>query len=123
MTHTFELPCYIYIGNKKIALNMNWYRNAHYMLLNASKRAYYPKGDIFKAEKISIAYRLVLNNNRRTDLMNWIAIADKYFLDVLVEMKCIPDDCAKHYASMSASCEVNTHAKESHIIAEVTVIE
>lgn len=122
-TYDFILPCYVFVGYKKISLNMNWYRNAHYMTLNASKRAYYPKGDAFKANKISVEYKLVLNSNRRTDFMNWIAIADKYFLDALVTVGCISDDCVKNYASMAASCEIDKSAKEPYISARVTVLE
>jgi hypothetical protein len=125
MTHHFELPIYIHVGDKKISLNLNWYRNAHFQKLNATKQTYYPitfpRG--FKATEISIAYILVWNSNRRTDLMNWIAIADKYFLDWLVQFGYIPDDCLKHYHEVSAKAVVDTTIKESYIIAEVTVIK
>jgi hypothetical protein len=119
----FILPCYVDIGKKKKSLNMNWYRNAHYMTLNATKRAYLPIGELFKAKLITISYKLIWNNKRRTDLMNWISIADKYFLDYLVTNECISDDNYKNYSSMSASIEIDTTEGESYIIAEVTVIE
>lgn len=124
MTYSFELPIYDYVGKKKISLNLNWYRNAHYMTLNKTKQNYFPtSASPFKGKKISIAYRMIWNSNRKTDFMNWITIADKYFLDWLVMWKYIPEDCAKNYASMSASIETYTMAKESFIVAEVTVIE
>jgi hypothetical protein len=55
--------------------------------------------------------------------MNWIAIADKYFIDWLVQFGYIPDDCLKNYHEVSAKAIVDTTVKESYIIAEVTVIK
>lgn len=55
--------------------------------------------------------------------MNWIAIADKYFLDWLVSMGCIPDDDLKHYVGMSVSVRIDTSVKESYITAEVEIVE
>lgn len=78
---------------------------------------------MFKADKIRVSYTLVWNNNRRTDFMNWIAVADKYFLDWLVSMGCIPDDDLKRYDACKVACRVDTTVKESYIIAEVEVIE
>ena len=122
--NVFALPCYLYLGNKKLSLNLNWYRNAHYQTLNKTKRLYEPiSGDVFNAGKIRVNYTLVWNNNRRTDFMNWIAIADKYFLDWLVGMGCIPDDDLKHYVGMSVSVRVDTSVKESYIKADVEVLE
>ena len=88
MKYNFVLPCYIKMGVKKvknIPLNMNWYRNAHYQTLNKVKKNFEPiSGECFKAEKISISYTLYLSNRRRTDVSNWVAIVDKFFLDFLV---------------------------------------
>ena len=123
MTHTFHLPCYLTLA-KRISLNLNWYRNAHYQTLNKTKRLYEPiSGEVFNADKIRVSYTLVWNNNRRTDFMNWIAVADKYFLDWLISMGCIPDDDLKHYVGISVSVRVDTSVKESYIIAEVEVLE
>ena len=118
------LPCYIYIGNKKVSLNINWYRNAHFQVSNKIKQAYNPiTFSMFKAEKIKIDYTFVWNSNRKTDFMNWIAIADKYFLDWLVTCECIPDDCISNYVSMSVAIKQDLTVKESFICARVTVIE
>ena len=124
MKYTFTLPIYIFLGNKKISLNMNWYRNAHYMTLNKTKQSYYPLlFEKFVAERIHISYHLVWNNNRRTDLMNWITIADKYFLDWLVTIGYIPDDCLKNYPSIKITSEVNTKIDKSYVRAEVTILK
>lgn len=123
MNYTFHLPIYLTLSNS-ISLNLNWYRNAHYQTLNKTKQAYAPtKLSMFKANKIRVSYTLVWNNNRRTDFMNWIAIADKYFLDWLVSMGCIPDDDLKHYVGMSVSVRVDTSVKESYIIADVEAVK
>jgi hypothetical protein len=55
--------------------------------------------------------------------MNWISITDKYFLDWLVSMNYISDDCLKHYPSIEIGVEVDTSASESHILADVTILE
>jgi hypothetical protein len=121
--HTFQLPIYLTLS-KRISLNLNWYRNAHYQALNKTKQAYCPiKLSMFKADKIRVNYTLVWNNNRRTDFMNWIAVADKYFLDWLVGMGCIPDDDVKHYDACTVACRVDTTVNESYIIAEVEIVE
>lgn len=123
-TYNFVLPCYVFIGNKKISLNINWYRNAHYSVLNKTKQSYFPLSfEQFSAKRIHVSYSLVWNNNRNTDMMNWIAIADKYFLDWLVNMNYIPDDCLKNYRTCDSSAEIDTSAKEPYITAKVTVIE
>lgn len=123
MTHTFHLPIYLTLS-KRISLNLNWYRNAHHFILASTKKQYAPfKLSMFKADKIRVSYTLVWNNNRRTDFMNWIAVADKYFLDWLVSMGCIPDDNLKHYVGMSVSVLVDTSVKESYIKAVVEVLE
>lgn len=120
----FHLPCYMTIGSKKVSLTMNWYRNTHFQVLCIAKRNFIPAYSIlFKAEEIKIDYTLILNNKRRTDLTNWISIADKFFLDWLVASGCIPDDNATHYANMTARAIVDTSAKETYIRADVTKIK
>jgi hypothetical protein len=119
----FELPCYVYLGDKKISLNLNWYRNAHFQLLNKTKQNYFPlKFEKFHAEKISIEYLLIWNSNRRTDLMNWISIADKYFMDWLVGLGYISDDCLTKCPEIYATCKIDTSIKESYIQAKVIIL-
>lgn len=123
-TFEYALPCYLNIRGKKISLNMNWYRNAHFQTLNASKQSYRPvAGRPFKADKISVKYRLFLASRRRTDVMNWVSIADKYFMDFLVVSGCIPDDSFSHCAEISASADVVSGISENYIIATVTIIQ
>lgn len=118
----FVLPCYMMIGNKRISLNLNWYRNAHFQLLNKVKQAFWPLESVqFRADRIEITYTLVWNNRRRTDRMNWIAVADKFFLDWLVERGYMVDDDLTRYSSTTARQIIDPDAAESHIVAEVTI--
>lgn len=121
----YFLPCYMHINGKKISLTLNWYRNAHFQLLNKVKQAYFPTNIVkgFKAKKILISYTLRWNNHRKTDFMNWVAIADKFFLDWLVNMGFIPEDNIKNYRCMSATIEEDHLLPEPQLIAEVTILE
>lgn len=90
---------YVKVGNKKIALNLNTYRNLHYQVNNKAKRIFkkklldeYPELATIKAYRVNINYVIYPNNYRKFDTMNVISIVDKYFLDALVEIGCIPDD-------------------------------
>ena len=122
----FELPCYIEIGTRKrlkISLNMNWYRNAHFQQLNAVKRQFKPvSGDLFKADEIRIHYTLHLATKRRTDVMNWIAIVDKFFCDWLVNMDCLPDDNYHHITGYVCSVVQDSSLPENKITANVEII-
>ena len=92
------------IGGKKYALNMNSYRNNHFQINNWIKKTL---KDIVLAEILSskewkgkkqlktpltVNYVLYLGNNRKSDLSNWLAVIDKFFLDSLTELGYIPDD-------------------------------
>ena len=123
-TYRFELPLYSMIGKKKIPLNLNWYRNAHYRALSQVKREYWPiQSQPFKAEKISIQYELILSTNRRSDAQNWLSIADKFFLDWLVARGYIKDDCTAHYSQGSWSAQKKLAEKEHRLYAFVEVLE
>lgn len=120
----YALPCYIQLRGKKISLNLNWYRNAHFQTLNQTKQAYRPiSGKPFRADHIAVQYKLFLASKRRTDLMNWVSIADKYFMDFLVVSGYIPDDCFTHCAEVSASAELASGISENYILATVTILE
>ena len=122
----FELPCHIMIGSRKprkIGLTMNWYRHAGHFEIDKVKSSYWPlTGERFKASRISIEYTLYLPNNRRTDLMNWVSIADKFFLDWLVATQCLKDDSVREYSNVAAKVEKSCDS-ETHIIARIQVLE
>ena len=92
-------------GKKKFfTLDINYYRNAHYTILNTAKQLYKDimipllmKSDshLIRMNKIEISYQLIAPNNRAFDIMNIIAIVDKFFQDVLVDMGIIQKDTWK----------------------------
>mgnify|MGYP000857690205 CR=1 FL=1 len=125
MTYTFRLPCYLFVGARKISLNLNWYRNAHHQVAAKVKREFAPvfPWPRFHAEKVAITYTLVLKTRQRTDRMNWVAIVDKFFADWLVQYGYIQDDDCGHYVSTSSTAVMDPTATETHIIAEVEVRE
>ena len=104
-------PIYLYLSrkrpkDKKIALNINWYRNAHYRQSNEAKIQYrqmmapqiqrLPK---FKNLPIHVHYTLF--PARKCDGMNLISVIDKFFADALICYSNIPDDNLKFYSSGS----------------------
>jgi len=84
--------------NKHFILNLNNYRNAHYMVLNNSKRAYKAilKDQVMLLPKyttaIKLRYVLFPKTRRRTDIGNVLSIHQKYFEDALTEFNRITDD-------------------------------
>ena len=122
----FELPCYIETGSRKrrkISLNMNGYRNAHFQQLNAVKRQFQPvRGELFKAEQIQIHYTLHLATKRRTDMMNWVSIVDKFFCDWLVNNGCLPDDNYRHITGYVCNVLQDSSLLENKITANIEII-
>jgi len=79
-------------------LNLNNYRNAHYLVLNRTKINYkaamanqiqlLPVMDY----PITIHYTIYAKTRRKLDIDNVVSIHKKYFQDALVEMERIEDD-------------------------------
>jgi hypothetical protein len=83
---------------KRWYLNLNIYRNSHYILLNNMK-VLYPRLiqkqvdalPVFTTP-IMVKYVVYPKDKRLFDLMNVCCIHSKFFLDTLVKSKKIPDD-------------------------------
>jgi len=93
-------------GNKKFILNLNNYRNTHFILLNKAKQAYskaiYQQiYSIGPYEKIHIEYKLFPKTKRRTDIANVTSIHAKFICDALVKCNVIEDDDYTHVVSSS----------------------
>lgn len=78
-------------------MNINNYRNLHYMLLNKAKvvftellEAKVSELPIFK--RIKIRYTLFTATKRKCDVANVCSIVDKFFCDVLTKTGRIKDD-------------------------------
>ena len=93
------LPISITSGKKKIRkryLNLNQYRNWHYQTSNKLKILFKEQVrgnlDFSFSHKVSITYKYYAPDKRIRDLMNVIAVVDKFFQDALVEEGCISSD-------------------------------
>lgn len=106
---TIDLPPYIQKSkNKRLALNLNEYRNWHHRDQHFTKEAFEKiarellKG-VPKQEMIHLHYVLWGPTNQRRDLMNVIAVVDKYFSDALSKSGVVDDDSTKYIVSTSAA--------------------
>jgi len=102
-TMKFEVDDFVMVGNKKIKLNLNVYRNLHYRENNNAKKIFknnlilkYPELQTIKAKKVIISYMVETFDNRKFDTMNIVTVVDKYFLDALTGSGVIPDDDYLH---------------------------
>lgn len=93
------LPTSITLGKKKVKkvyLNLNGYRNWHYQVSNNVKKLFKEKVrgnlDFCFSDKIEITYDYYAPDKRKRDLMNVIAVVDKFFQDAMVEEGCIETD-------------------------------
>lgn len=91
-------------ADRKIYLNLNVYRNLHYIVNNQAKEIYnelmkpYLSGLKFKGP-ISLTFQLFKKTRRKTDRSNILSIVEKFFCDALVHYGCIPDDNDDHITS------------------------
>ena len=83
--------------DKRVYLNLNTYRNLHYLVNNQVKKAYLEAireqvtGKVI-VTPVEITYRVLKGSKRRLDKMNVISVVSKYLLDDLTEMGCWTDD-------------------------------
>lgn len=104
---TIISPLYVHTTKSKtpkgkFIFNLNNYRNACFMKLNNSKKAYKAEMEAQIAQlpaltKIAVRFTLYPKTHRRTDTPNVCAIHDKYFMDALVEFGKLPDDTFEYY--------------------------
>ena len=86
--------------DKNISLNLNWYRNVHYLVNNQVKKIYndciYSQ---IKDTKIDWQYTLsfTLYYKRKSDIWNWVSVIEKYFNDCLVNNWCVEDDNIEYF--------------------------
>jgi len=129
---TFVVDDYVTIqGWKKFQLNLNYYRNAHYQVLNKAKIQFknnllceYPElACMEQASEIFIEYTVVPNNKRKFDTGNLISIVEKFFLDALVDSGVIEDDnytIVKETKTKPVE-EIDVELKNKKIIIDVTL--
>ena len=83
--------------DRRVALNLNTYRNLHYLINNNVKILYNEAmGKQLKGKKfetpITLQFELWKQSKRKTDRANILCIVEKFFCDALVHYECIPDD-------------------------------
>ena len=104
-TKSFTIPLNWTIGikkPKKFFLGMNFYRNAHFQVSNQVKKMlseYCLQYNFGKHEKIRVHYGVYFENMRKRDIMNAVAVVDKFVMDHLVTVGAIPEDDFKHVSS------------------------
>ena len=88
------------VGKRKYNLSMNTYRNLHHQISSRLKRdvkAYMMQFNIKSYTKpVRIHYTIYFKDQRKRDLMNFVAVVDKFALDALVERGVIKDDNYKY---------------------------
>ena len=96
--YRLKSPLQIYVGKKKVILNLNNYRNLHYRILNSAKIVYkkYMELQIKKLPQLvpplRITYTVFKGDRRVCDVGNICAVHQKFFEDALVELGKIKDD-------------------------------
>lgn len=95
-------------SNKHSLINMNWYRNEHYQILNKVKINYHsfvynqlPKNTLQLKTPLHIHYKIYIKR-KGTDGGNIRSVIEKFVLDALVQYKLIKDDTIDFIQSDSA---------------------
>ena len=102
MTHKIISPLFVTlprktVKDKRIALNMNTYRNLHHRISNDAKKAYSEalRGQLEGLSiqtPVEVTYKVFKASKRRLDKMNVISVVSKFLLDSITEYGCWEDD-------------------------------
>ena len=101
-TKTFTSPIAVFLPRKtkpakRIALNLNTYRNLNFIVNNIIKAQYCAEmapqlKDIKLKTPITLSFTLHRKDRREGDRANVLSIVEKFFCDSLVHFGCIEDD-------------------------------
>ena len=102
MKHKIISPLFITlprktVKDKRIALNMNTYRNLHHRISNDAKKAY---SEVLREQleglsiqtPVEVTYKVYKGSKRRLDKMNVVSVVSKFLLDSITEYGCWEDD-------------------------------
>ena len=102
MNHKIISPLFVTlprktVKDKRIALNMNTYRNLHHRISNDAKKAY---SEALREQleglsiqtPVEITYKVYKGSKRRLDKMNVVSVVSKFLLDSITEYGCWEDD-------------------------------
>ena len=109
-TITFTSPIEVMVPRKtkpakRVALNLNVYRNLHYQVNNHAKVIYRELmadqlRDVMPAKEIITLEFIHFKGSRRImDRSNVLSVVEKFFCDALVHYRVIPDDNDQHIRS------------------------
>lgn len=99
---TISLPVAVAVSSKKkFNLNLNWYRNAHFQVLNKAKAEFERVvGPLLrgvpKLDRITLEYVHFHGSGTVPDTNNVCTVADKFFADTLVSRGILQDDHPKY---------------------------
>ena len=108
MEAAINLKCPLFVDlprkttkDKRIYINMNSYRNLHYLVNNQVKKMYLEAvreqlEGLTIQTPVEITYKVYKKTSRRLDKMNVVAITSKYLLDAITELGCWEDDNDDH---------------------------
>ena len=110
--------------DKRIYINMNSYRNLHYLVNNQVKKMYLEAvrdqlEGLTIQTPVEITYKVYKKTSRRLDKMNVIAITSKYLLDAITELGCWEDDNDEHVKTETI---LPTELDRANSRVEVTII-
>ena len=102
MVHKITSPLFVTlprktVKDKRIALNMNTYRNLHHRISNDAKKAY---SEALREQleglsiqtPVEVTYKVYKGSKRRLDKMNVVSVVSKFLLDSITEYGCWEDD-------------------------------
>lgn len=102
----FICPLRVEVGRKSYTINLNQYRNWHYIIESKVKAKY--KSIIYSQimshnklviNKCRLNLRLYKSSTRQRDKSNFLCIHEKYFCDALVENNLMIDDSDNYILS------------------------
>lgn len=101
---TIILTCPLYVDlprktkkDKRVYINMNSYRNLHFLVNNQVKKMYLEavreqlEGVVIQTP-VEVTYKVYKKTARRLDKLNVISVTGKYLLDAITELGCWADD-------------------------------
>lgn len=105
---TIILTCPLYVDlprktkkDKRVYINMNSYRNLHFLVNNQVKKMYLEavreqlEGVVIQTP-VEVTYKVYKKTARRLDKLNVISVTSKYLLDAVTELGCWEDDNDDH---------------------------
>ena len=115
------------VKNKRVSININWFRSAHHRDYEEAKRVYCKlMGDQLNSVdgpngKIHVHFKYYAARDNKPDLHNFVDAAKKFFFDAMVKHGFIEDDNVHVIVSSSEEyCGIDR--KSPRIVAKINKI-